>query len=332
MKRRPQSRRGPRSRAPGFARERRRGFGRDVASVCVALVCAMACVPVARATFPGADGRLAFDLTYGFYCGEGDDYPCAIGRYEGINWVAPPFGRRTLLARWAFSPAFSSDGTRLAYLTNGELGALLGVWVARADGSRPRRVLKRAWSPAFSPDGHKLVVVRGDAGNLRTTKIATVDLDTGHVRELATGEDPAYGIDGRIAYAAPELREVDQRIAVLDPATGRKRVITSGPFDLQPDWSPDAREIVFARDAQNLSTASIWTVRDDGRGAKRLTAGWHPVFSPSGRWIVFCRSDGLYRMRADGADLRRLLATRPLMPDRDTWVDALAPAWQPLPR
>jgi Tol biopolymer transport system component len=119
---------------------------------------------------------------------------------------------------------------------------------------------------------------------------------------------------------------------VLEPRTGRKRMITRGPTDLQPDWSPDGRRIVFAEDGENMSFASIWTVRDDGHGARRLTAGAHPVFSPSGQWIAFCRDDGLYRMRTDGTGIRRLLATKPLMPDRQTAVTATHAAWQPLPR
>ena len=58
---------------------------------------------------------------------------------------------------WEYSPAWSPDGTQLAYVTNGD------VWLSDADGSDARRVQFDAFFNAgvsWSPDGQRLAFVR----------------------------------------------------------------------------------------------------------------------------------------------------------------------------
>jgi Tol biopolymer transport system component len=89
--------------------------------------------------------RIAFDG------GGSIDYP------QGIYSVRVDGSDRRLLVKQAAQPAYSPDGTKLAYVAkNGP-----GVFVANADGSDPHAVSSRTvswmgWGPSWSPDGRLL--------------------------------------------------------------------------------------------------------------------------------------------------------------------------------
>jgi Tol biopolymer transport system component len=88
-------------------------------------------------------------------------------------------------------------------------------------------------------------------------------------------------------------------------------------FDRTPDWSPDGKQILFARDAESTGAKSdIYVVSARG-GAPRLLNkdGSFPRWSPSGRTIAFARvtNQGLDRgicvMDAAGSGVRRLTSS-----------------------
>ena len=70
----------------------------------------------------------------------------------------------------------------------------------------------------------------------------------------------------------------------------------------QAVWSPDGMRIAFARRGGGISIADA-----AGRHVVRVTVrGLEPSWSPDGTRIVFTRGDSLYVVRADGRGLRRL--------------------------
>jgi Tol biopolymer transport system component len=68
---------------------------------------------------------------------------------------------------------------------------------------------------------------------------------------------------------------------------GRLNQLTEDPSDTEPSFSPDSRAIVFSRDGD------IFSVRADGSGLRRLTAGPEldtaPSVAPNGRYLLFER-------------------------------------------
>ncbi|HUQ23103.1 MAG TPA: lysyl oxidase family protein [Gaiellaceae bacterium] len=61
------------------------------------------------------------------------------------------------------------------------------------------------------------------------------------------------------------------------------RAITTGSVDTEPDWSPDRRWIAFVRQDAGKRSSSLYVVRRDGGGLRRLTAGAEVVAMPAWR-------------------------------------------------
>ena len=83
-------------------------------------------------------------------------------------------------------PAWSPNGTQIAYWNGGEL------WVMRADGSEQHRVYEDdAWAPAWSPDGTRIAFLRfdeslstGPAAGHALMKLLVLDLERGTVTDV----------------------------------------------------------------------------------------------------------------------------------------------------
>ena len=90
--------------------------------------------------------------------------------------------------------------------------------------------------------------------------------------------DPAVSPDGRfVAVTRAPVDAFQGEIAIYSTATAAlTRVLTSGPADSQPTWSPDGRRVAFTR-----GDAGLWVVRADGApGTERriLASGIQPVW------------------------------------------------------
>jgi tricorn protease-like protein len=98
---------------------------------------------------------------------------------------------------------------------------------------------------------------------------------------------------------------------------GRLNQLTEDPTDTEPSFSPDSRAIVFSRDGD------VFSVRADGSGLRRLTAGPEldtaPSVAPNGRYLLFERraKEGapadLYTVSINGGPPRPLASS----PDDD---------------
>jgi Tol biopolymer transport system component len=153
-------------------------------------------------------------------------------------------------------------------------------------------------APRFNAD---LWVVRGSrvARIVRTRRIG--------IRE------PAWSPrSDRIAFTVvrdPVLeRGLHVFVANVDGTRPRRLTAAgSGVAEYTPAWSPDGREIAYAR-AAGAAAPAIWLVRSNGRSPRRLTSGWSPAWAPDGKRLVFTDGAMLWTIRRDGAGRRRLTA------------------------
>jgi TolB protein len=249
--------------------------------------------PPASATFPGANGKIAFD-----------DY---VGS-EHIFTIDPNGTNLTDLTPgidFAANPDWSPDGTRIVFVSENPTG----IWGMNADGSGKKLILAGTeQGPAFSPDGRAIVFERLGAHmglgimNLRSGKFRQITDDG----SLDLGPD--WSPDGsKIAFSR------GSGIWVVNANGTGQTQLTTSLFDSSPSWSPDGTQIAFTRSGGQAHYADVWIMNADGSGQTNLTAALTdgtqfsgPVWSPDGSQIALkrhpdCYEGGLITIAADGS-------------------------------
>ncbi len=253
----------------------------------------------------------------------------------------------TLGSSWENLPAWSSEGTLIAFVS--DQGGDHEIWRMTAVGKRPKQLTVNAFhdtEPSWFPSDQKIAFRRGpDTGPAHIWLLKDPDgNDTFEEEQLTAGSTinlaPAVSPDGkRIAFASN--RDGDYDIYVLkaakESATNKPVKLTKNAVDdFNPDWSPDGKRIVF-ESRQGEGTVfhpdyllEIVTMNADGTGQKRLTNNRvidrDAVWSPDGKRIAFERDGGnvfrdIFRMKADG--------TNPYNITDDSSKAEANPSWQP---
>jgi len=217
-------------------------------------------------------------------------------------WLMDIDGRRprrlTQHAADDADPAWSSDSKRLAFASR-RSDALFDIWEIRDRGSglderNARRITDRRaveHYPAWYPGTRELAIASNHFGGNRD--IFRIDVaDTDALARLTSGAafdfGPAVSPDGKtIAFyrrdhceACPAER--GQADIVLMNAAGRSErrlTRTNGRDEIDPDWSPDGRALVYA--AGPRGATELYARGADGQDAKQLTKGWPDAVEPS---------------------------------------------------
>jgi len=197
---------------------------------------------------PGADGQREL-LTRSTSRGLSVAPSCAIV----FDSVAPS-RRRLSVGRRARSPDVSSDGRRIAYVTNRAGTSTLRIAERGRDGRLeneralvPSVRYEQAFTPRFSPDGKRLAYGVWRTGGHRNLRI--VDVETGELVELfhdgAIDQQPSWSPDGATLYFSSDRSGVSN-VYALELETGRLRQVTNvltGAYF--PEVSPDGRTLVY---------------------------------------------------------------------------------------
>ena len=173
------------------------------------------------------------------------------------------------------SPAWSPDGTKLAFATDRDDKRQVYVIDPRGGEARKLTSLEEGVGGfAWSPDGKSIALTATDPKT-----------DADKEREKKFGDFDVIGEGYRMSH-----------LWVFDLASQQARRLTSGPFTVgQFNWSPDGKEIAFDHRVNsanaNSATADISIVSvADGKVRALVTqagADTGPVWSPDGSKIAF---------------------------------------------
>jgi hypothetical protein len=125
---------------------------------------------------------------------------------------------------------------------------------------------------------------------------------------------------------------VDQEIFLSADNCDRRALTSNAATDVDPSWSPDARQIVFV--SERDGNPEIYTMNNDGSAPRRLTIGpavdKDPAWSPNGDRIAFASDRG-----GGGFDVFVMTLTgngfHSIVPDRLTGGPSSEtnPSWSP---
>jgi dipeptidyl aminopeptidase/acylaminoacyl peptidase len=261
----------------------------------------------AHATFPGANGKIAF---ISFRDGKPEIY--------SVNPDGTGVLRLTNNDLNESEPKWSPDGTKIVFGT----GINEDIWVMNADGTNPVALTPPAsndWSPAWSPDGTKIAFASCCP---EATGIFVMNADgTGGTRVVTDFQVEAFlswSPDGtRIAYTSGNRADgpAPYQIHVADGTSGTEQQVTfDDGYAIWPNWSPGGTKIAFSWDHYDLDLCGcedIAVMNADGSNPVRVTdiypdfqghSETAPTWSPDGSKIAFSESPGrITVMNGDGS-------------------------------
>lgn len=202
----------------------------------------------------------------------------------GIKVANADGSNAEMLVEFGFNPAWSPDSSMLAYSRVGTLATeYFEIFVIELDGLESTRITfldSTSIAPVWSPDGSKLAFGQW---NDEEHEIFVINRDGTGLVKITTSTDgyassPAWSPDGtQIAFNS----ERDIHVVNAD-GSDPVQLTDSSTLDIEPDWSPNGKHIVFTSPDEN-SNYQIWVMNSDGTGKTQLTSGEFENSQPN--WI-----------------------------------------------
>jgi Tol biopolymer transport system component len=223
------------------------------------------------------------------------------------------------------APAFAPDGHALAFVRTQTI-AISNLYLLPLDPDlKPRGPAQpvTAWnrfvtSPSWSRDKKEIVFAAGVWDGLGLWRwLESGGAEPDRLDFLArNASDPTFSRQGDLAYSQKSTDTNVWRVGLTSPdrsAGVPAKLIASTMIDVNPQFSPDGKRIVFPSDRSG--TREIWASDSDGANPRQLTSMGAPItgcprWSPDGSRIVFdSNKEGqfeLYVVSASGGPAERL--------------------------
>ncbi|MEJ2115197.1 MAG: Tol-Pal system beta propeller repeat protein TolB [Gammaproteobacteria bacterium] len=225
------------------------------------------------------------------------------------------------------SPAWSPDGTRLAYVSFESGNSAIYIQDI-IQGTRAKVSAKSGINsaPAWSPDGRRLALTLSAAGS---PDIYILDLGVKHLQRLTSGPaidtEPSWMPDGKTLLFTSDRSGGPQIYQVSANGGKAQRLTFDGKYNAAADVSPDGR---FVTMVNNSGSGYRIAIMDMQSKAMRVVSNGNldegPSFAPNGSMIIYATADRgrgvLAAVSADGRVKQKL---------RLTEGDVREPSWSP---
>ena len=191
-----------------------------------------------------------------------------------------------------YNPAWSPDGSRIAYYTNRD--GNYEIYTVNVDGSGEQRLTNNEFGDgemAWSPDGSKIAFSSNRSGSSALYLMNADGSNQALLSEGVLGHAPAWSpLENTIAFEGRIEDNNDIFLIDVDGSSGTR--LTANPAnDFRPTWSPDGRQIAFS--TKRTEKYSLFVMNIDGSDLKPLVSeGTHavsPMWSPDGKTLLFTK-------------------------------------------